>query len=147
MKLRSRTGILGLGGALLTLAVVGVALAGAPEVPKGPSIDFCPTTEQIESHLAQYGFDYKPTVSCTEDGVELTGAPAEEQLTAAEVEAQDRASLKGASRGPDVDGDPRTMEVVYPDGSGATILISADNPERFKDMTPAEFLELVYGDE
>jgi hypothetical protein len=38
------------------------------------------------------------------------------------------------------------MEIVYPDGSGGTIFISTEAPTRFKDITPEEFLKVVYGD-
>jgi hypothetical protein len=149
MRRGMRNRLLAAGSGLAMMALVGVAFAASgPQIPEGPYIDFCPTAEQIEAHLEQYGFDYKPTVACTEDGVELpdNGAGEEEALTAAEVEAKDRTALEGAARGPDADGDPRTIEIVYPDGSGGTILISTDDPERFKDMTPEEFLEAVYGD-
>lgn len=149
MKNRTRSGLLAIGSALTVTALVGVAFATGPDIPEGPFIDFCPTTEQIEAHLEQYGFDYKPTVACAENGVELpvSSAAEEEPLTAAEVEAHDRAILEGAQRAPEKDGDPTSMEIVFPDGSGGTIHISTDTPELLKDMTPAELVRIMYGDE
>ena len=149
MKPRTRTGLVAAGSGLAMMTVEGIAFAASGlDLPEGPYIDFCPSTEQIEAHLEQYGFDYKPTAACGEDGVALpdTGAAEAGALTPAEVEAQDRAALEGAARGADVDGDPRTMEIVYPDGSGGTIFISTEDPTRFKYMTPEEFLKVVYGD-
>lgn len=115
-------------------------------VPEGPFIDFCPTTEQIEAHLQQYGFDYKPTVACTEDGVELPAGD-DDALTAAESEAQLRAALDGATIGPDKDGDPRTVDLVLADGSGGTIFINADDPKEYEDMTIEEVRRMVFGSE
>ncbi|MGH3039683.1 MAG: hypothetical protein ACRDLZ_09845 [Gaiellaceae bacterium] len=74
--------------AFLLVLVVGAAAAGlaiaqigggdsstSPEsgdrgvgVPEGPFVDFCPTPEQVVSHLQIYGVDYKPTVPCSREG-------------------------------------------------------------------------------
>lgn len=131
---------------LITMATVGFGAAPQQtELPKGPYIDFCPTHEQIETHLEQYGFDYKPTVACTEDGEEL--APSnnggEESVTEEELFAAEKEALLTATRAPDTDGDPLTMEIVLADGTKTTIYIDG-NPEFFKGMTPAEYAKMIY---
>lgn len=102
MKRRTRSGLVAAGSGLAMMTDVGIAFAASGlDLPEGPYIDFCPSTEQIEAHLEQYGFDYKPTVACAEDGVALpdTGAAEASALTAAEVEAQDRAALRAPLAG------------------------------------------------
>ncbi len=147
MKPRVTLVVVAIAGGLALAGVMGVASAGSDaNLPEGPFIDFCPTAEQIEAHLAQYGFDYKPTVTCGEEGIQLPAGDPVSPMSDAEVEAHDRAVLEGAKRAPDTDGDPASMEVVLQDGSTAVIFIQTDNPEQFKGMTPAEFVKAVYGD-
>ncbi|MDP9069268.1 MAG: hypothetical protein M3N53_13115 [Actinomycetota bacterium] len=119
--------------------------------PKGPYVNFCPTPDQVEAHLAEYGFDYKPTVACTAEGQigpssSGEGAPdpgsAEEANNAAM--AREKAFLKGLTPGVDADGDPTTLEGIGPDGQEVVIFVQTTQPERFEGMTPAEFAEQVY---
>jgi hypothetical protein len=146
IRIRGKSVLIALASAVATLAVIGVAFAGSEEsTPKGPYIEFCPTMDQIEAYLAERGFDYKPTVACGENGQELAPAvnnesdpPSEKELFAAEKQ-----SLLTATRAPDTDGDPLTMEIILADGTKSVIFIQGD-PEFYKDMTPAEFAELVY---
>jgi hypothetical protein len=150
MKGRVRALAIASGSAVVTAALVMMATAGsgaAPqqvgdaqpadqaEVPEGPFIDFCPTTEQIEAHLEKYGFDYKPTVACGENGEELEAGESQPVDVDIEREAL-REALLTATRAPDTDGDPLTMEVVLADGTEVTIQIFGD-PKLFEDMTPA----------
>ncbi|MEX0755303.1 MAG: hypothetical protein WD556_09365 [Actinomycetota bacterium] len=140
-----KTWLIMLGSAAIASVVIGVASAGSngteAGVPEGPYVDFCPTTEQIEAHLEKYGFDYKPTVPCGEGGQELA---TDGNTVEPEEEAEEKAFLESARRAPDTDGDPATMEIKLPDGEEGVIYINTDNPERYKDMTPAEFAEEVY---
>jgi hypothetical protein len=141
MKL-SRSGILSFitAGALTTVVGVSFAASG-PDIPPGPSIDFCPTIEQIEAHLEEYGFDYKPTVPCGENGEELTGressAESESSVSMDQSREDLRQALLTARLAPDEDGDPLTMEIVLEDGSEATVHIFGD-ASLFEDVTPAE---------
>jgi hypothetical protein len=122
--------------------------------PRGPFVDFCPTPEQVEEHLAEYGFDYKPTVPCT-NGVQQRSSNAAavnpdppEQGAAnesdPEAKAREKAFLKSLRRGPETDGNPATIEGIAPDGEEVTIIIQTSNPELFRGMTPAEWAEKVY---
>jgi hypothetical protein len=145
MKRRTKTWLLSLGSALVTTAVVGVAFAAMrPEVPEGPSIDFCPTTEQIEAHLEKYGFDYKPTVACGESGEEVASGVEEDTESDEVVFAREKERLLRATRGEDVDGDPTTIEIVYADGTESVIFVQAENPTFWKDLTLDEVAELLY---
>jgi hypothetical protein len=120
------------------------------DLPPGPYIDFCPSQEQAEAHLQQYGFDYKPTVACTSEGEapvsDASGSAdlEDQELSDEQRDANEKALLMSARRAPDSDGDPATMEATLPDGRQITIFISTDNPERYRGMTPAEFAEEVY---
>jgi hypothetical protein len=147
-RLREKLGT-GLGVACLAVSVVltasALAIAGDDSVDEGPSIDYCPTTDQVEAHWEQYGFDYKPTVPCGENGEELESVGTV-TTTDAEAIAEDRALLESARLGEDVDGDPRTMEIVLPDGSGGTVFISTTDPDHYRNMTPSEFAEEIYGE-
>jgi len=148
MNRQGKAGAALVAGSFAFLAAAGVtALAGtngADEgIPPGPRIDFCPTTEQIEAHLEEYGFDYKPTVVCGENGEELgPSEPVDEEAEEAKAELR-KSDLLSATRVADNDGDPLTMEIVLKDGTEATIDIDGD-PKIFKDMTPAELAEVIY---
>jgi hypothetical protein len=117
-------------------------------VPEGPFVDFCPTPEQVESHLQIYGFDYKPTVACSSEGqiVQPDGAANPDELDdlpdSVRMERQD-ALLRSAERLPDLDNNPGTIEVRLPDGTEGQIIIYTDDSERFRNLTPAEFMDLV----
>lgn len=152
MRVPRRAALIATGSALVTFAAISVAVAGsgAPSLegvgtPKGPYVDFCPTLEQTEAHLAEYGFDYKPTVVCGEDGKVISSdTGSDDVLTDSEAFAQDKALLKSAKRLPDTDGDPATMEIELPDGSKGVIYINTGDPEHYRDMSPAEFAEEMY---
>ena len=158
MKGRGKAFAIGVASAVVTFALVSLATAGwgattppseatavdESGVPEGPFIDFCPTQEQIEAHLEKYGFDYKPSVACAEDGKELAPADdAEEGVSEEELFASEKQALLTATRAPDTDGDPLTMEIILADGTRTTIFIDGD-PKLFKDMTPAEYAQIVY---
>lgn len=124
------------------------------DVPRGPEVDFCPTPEQAQAHLEEYGFDYKPTVICTAEGevdvpegfVQADKEP-EKKLTKEEERAQlkeEKELLKSAKRAPEKDGDPATIEYVLPNGDEGTIYVQTSRPHLYEDMTPAEFAEEVY---
>ena len=154
-------GLAATGGVAAVLILFGFAQAqpssggrGGDRPPRGPFVDFCPTPEQVEDHLAEYGFDYKPTVPCT-DGVqrESTAAAARHpdppergaaNETDPQAKAREKAFLKSLTRGPEEDGNPATIEAVAPDGEEVTIIIQTSNPELFRGMTPAEWAERVY---
>lgn len=155
MNVRSKMGSVGAGVALATLTILGLASAQTPgdnpsgdSPPRGPFVDFCPTAEQTEAHLIEYGFDYKPTVACTSEG-EVQGsssdAPADQSAQESDEAwmARDKAFLQSLKPGPDRDGDPSTIEGVAPDGAPVTIFIQGE-PGWFGEMTPAEFAELMY---
>lgn len=116
------------------------------DVPEGPYVDFCPTLEQTEAHLKQYGFDYKPTVFCgSEDGGGGTTTGSDwDDLPASEREERENALLKSAEPAPDKDGDPTTIEGTLPDGRPIVISVSTSTPEKFEGMTPAEYVETQY---
>jgi hypothetical protein len=142
-----KSGVLTFITAAALTTLVGASFAAGPDIPRGPSIDFCPTTEQIEAHLEEYGFDYKPTVACGEDGQEFTGTTqaGEAEVSEAARFEQERERLLTAKRGPDVDGDPRTIEIIYSDGTEAGIIVQTDNPEYWDKLTPKELAEHLYG--
>jgi hypothetical protein len=129
-----------------TLGVAAYAVSAGPgseSIDPGPSIDYCPTPEQVEAHFEEYGFDYKPTVPCGENGEELPPveeppAPSEEELFSQEKEA-----IATATIAPDADGNPLTIELVLADGSKATMFVDG-NPKVYKDITPAELAEVLY---
>ncbi len=146
------------GGVLAMVVVAGTANpqvespgAGSGEpLPAGPHVDFCPTLEQAEAHLAQYGFDYKPTVACGSEGEVSVppgsgvGANSPADLPDPDAWEREKAFLESVRPAPDADNDPRTIEGIAPDGAPVTILIQTSDPELFKGMTPAEFAERVY---
>jgi hypothetical protein len=159
MNTRTKLGLVGAGAAFTTLAILGLASAQTPpggppdeRPPRGPYVDFCPTPEQVESHLAEYGFDYKPTVACTSEGKAVSVAGSRADASGAQsaqesdqaAPAREKAFLKSLRRGRDTDGDPATMEAVGPDGEEVVILIQTGRPQLFEGMTPAEFAEKVY---
>lgn len=143
--LKGKRGFLTLASALATTAIVGVAFAAGPDVPEGPYIDFCPTADQIEAHLEKYGFDYKPTVACGESGQEVTG-PGDSEASESDdvVFSREKERLLAAKRGPDLDGDPSTIEVIYADGTESTIFIQTDNPKYWDSLTLDEIAEILY---
>lgn len=149
MNRQGKAGVTLIAGSVAFIAAAGVAaMAGteaSADLPRGPYIDFCPTTEQIEAHLSEFGFDYKPTVPCGEDGKEAPPGPGDEEQPDSEEElfAAEKQTLLTATRAPDKDGDPLTMEIVLADGTRTTIFIMGD-PKLFKDMTPTEYAELIY---
>lgn len=139
-----------LGSALVTVAaglgVTAYAVSADREaIDPGPEIDYCPATEQIEAHFEEYGLDYKPTVPCGEDEQEVMATPDgdEESVSEDELFAAEREELLSATRAPEADGDPLTMEIVLEDGTKKTIFIEG-NPRLFEGMTPAELAELLY---
>lgn len=151
MTRQAKVGIALIAAGLTVFGVLGIAALAqtgggsqALDVPPGPSIDFCPTTDQIEAHLKEYGFDYKPTVPCGENGEELppvadpSDPPNEQALFAKEKKA-----IATATRAPDADGDPLSIELVLADGSKTTVFVDGD-PKLFKDITPAELAEVLY---
>ena len=148
---RSRKVGLGLAGVVAAMALaLGLANAqtASVTVPRGPYVDFCPSPEQVAVHAEKYGFDYKPTVSCTADG-EVESAEAERQAPPVAVpdavaRAREKAELSRLRRGPERDGDPATIEGVTPEGDEVVIIIQTSEPERFRGMTPAEFAERAY---
>ncbi len=160
MKGRVRALAIATGSAIVTVALVMMATAGsgaAPQpvgdaqpayqagLPEGPSIDFCPTTEQIEAHLEKYGFDYKPTVTCGENGQEVDAGESHPVDMDKEREAL-RDALLTATRAPDTDGDPLTMEVVLADGTEMTIIVDGD-PSLFEGISPADLANGNFAEE
>jgi hypothetical protein len=148
---RSRKVGLGLAGVVAATALaLGLASAqtGSVTVPRGPYVDFCPSPEQVAAHAEKYGFDYKPTVSCTADG-EVESTAAEGQAPPAAVpdavaRAREKSELSRLRRAPDTDGNPATIESVTPEGDEVVIIIQTSEPERFRGMTPAEFADKAY---
>jgi len=143
------------GAAFAALGLFGMAKAESPisnsaePLPPGPYVDFCPTPEQAEAHLALYGFDYKPTVACSREGEVAAGQSSDASRARAnerdpEAQKREKTFLQSLRRGPDTDGDPATMEAVGPDGEEVLILIQTGDPEQFRGMTPAEFASRVY---
>lgn len=150
--------VLGIAGLAATAAGT-VAIAGAQEesgdgasdIPKGPSVDFCPTPEQTEAHLKIYGFDYKPTLTCLRDGEAPPPTPEQQADTASDPDAglspadrlarlkQELLDSKPAST---EDGDPLTLEGVNADGERFQLEIQGD-PETFRGMTPEEFAKML----
>jgi hypothetical protein len=117
------------------------------DVPEGPYVDFCPTPEQTEAHLKQYGFDYKPTVLCTREG-QIPEAPRggdgdEDNLADSDRMARQDAEIRSSKRLPDLDNNPGTIEAELPNGQRLQIVPYTDDPERFRGMTPREFMDLV----
>ncbi len=116
-------------------------------LPAGPEVDFCPTQAQAEAHLAQYGFDDKPTVPCGVDGQVVpageipVGAEIDVPLSPAVVKARDDAFLRTLMPLPDSDGDPSTIEGLTPEGGEAAIFVQTTDPERFRGMTPRQFAD------
>ncbi len=136
---------------IVTLSLGAAALAGAgdkvPSTDPGPYINYCPTQDQVETHFEEFGFDYKPTGVCGEDGHQVSTPSAEESPRSnAEARKQARELLAGAERVPDGDGDPATMELVLSDGTHVMLTIEGDL-EYYADMTPAELAEAIYGEE
>lgn len=152
VRIPRKAALIAAGSALVTVTAISVAAAGSGAsssagagTPKGPYIDFCPTLEQAEAHLAEYGFDYKPTVVCGEDGTVISSDTGSEQaLTDEEALAKDKALLTSAKRLPDSDGDPTTMEIELPDGTEGIIYINTGDPDHYRDMSPADFANEVY---
>lgn len=108
-----------LAGAIAAFFIPILAIAaGRPnqDVPRGPVIDFCPSPEQIDAHLAEYGFDYKPQppngAVCSRDGeVRAPSDPAEDPTPVSEEERcrdQRQAYLESEPL-PDEDNDPLTF--------------------------------------
>ena len=158
MKGRVRALAIATGSAVVTIALVMMATAGSgatPQqagdaqpadqtgLPEGPFIDFCPTTEQIEAHLDKYGFDYKPTVPCGENGQELAVGGGSKPVDEEELFESRKKDLLSATLAPDADGNPLTMEIILADGTAAILFID-EVPELYEDMTPAEYAELTY---
>lgn len=121
---------------------------GEEGVPRGPRIDFCPTPTQSETHLERYGFDYKPTVTCTREG-EVVSPPAgdpndvdhDEGLSESELERREESALRSATP-TSHDGDPCTIDGE--DKNGAPIeIVPFVCPER--EVTPDEFADGVFG--
>jgi hypothetical protein len=147
---RSRRTMVVLGVAFLTVSValgVGAALAADSEneaIDRGPFIDYCPTLEQTEAHFSEYGFDYKPTVPCGENGEELSVvAEPSETPSEEEIFASEKQMIATAKRAPDRDGDPLSFELILADGRETTIEIDG-NPDFFEGMTPRELAEVLY---
>ncbi len=155
----TKLALVGATGAFASLALLGLASAQTPDgessaegTPRGPYVDFCPTREQVEEHLNEYGFDYKPTVACSSEGeVVVPREPraasgsdraADESNRAAM--AREKAFLQSLEPGPDTDGDPGTIEGIGPEGQEVVIYVQTSRPQDFADVTPAEFAEEVY---
>lgn len=140
------------GGAIASLGALGLASAGPGErPPRGPFVDFCPTPEQVEAHLEEYGFDYKPKRVCGIEGeVERGGPgmvqdnPGRDHESDQAAMAREKALLKSLTRGPETDGNPATIEAVTPEGEEVQIIVQTSDPSLFEGMTPAEFAEQVY---
>jgi hypothetical protein len=130
------------------VVVLGIATAQTDQpvsTSPGPSVDFCPTLDETEAHLAEYGYDYKPTVTCGRDGeVQASGPSDEEVLSDSEAQAREKELLTSAIPGPDFDGDPTTIEGILPDGTTLIITVATNDPKHYEGMTPAEFAEEVY---
>jgi len=140
-----------------TAAAVAVAWGGGAEgtaatsdVPEGPEVNFCPTPQQTEEHLKAYGFDYKPTVSCTADG-QVDSAPAQDPaepadpdsgLSQPERDQQEKQALLNARAVPS-DGDTCTIDGEYRDGEKVGILLMGPCPT--EEVTPQEFADGVFG--
>jgi hypothetical protein len=98
--------------------------AGGPNpeaVPQGPEVDFCPTPEQVEEHFKLYGFDYKPTVSCTREGEvkpagQLLPDDPDEALSDKEACEREKDLLLSAVPLRLHDHNPRTLYGRLPDG-------------------------------
>lgn len=122
---RPRGLLVGLGATVaIAFAAIGIATAQESEpepVPEGPEIAFCPSQEQSEAHLAQYGFDYKPTVAC--EGEELAAKPVEPMPDDPDGDLGGDAlmekmadELSRAEPLPDSDDNPNTLEGELPSG-------------------------------
>jgi hypothetical protein len=68
-------------------------------------------------------------------------------LPKAERADRSEASLRSAERAPDTDGDPTTVEVVYPDGTRGTVGISTTRPEALEGITTDELADMIYGED
>lgn len=117
-----------LAGGALALAGVGLGVgtwqataedfsSGSVSVPAGPVVDFCPTAEQIALHEQEYGFDYKPSVSCDGDKV----SPIKTQPERAGAEPDHLAECKALKKDllaatPIHDHDPAVLAARLPDG-------------------------------
>jgi hypothetical protein len=132
---RTRSSLLVLGGAIGAVAIVGVSFGASSS--EGRFIDFCPTTEQTEAHLQQYGYDYKPTVVCGEDGQEAVTSGSSRPIDTEQLLREWREALLHSTRALDTDGDPLSMEIILPDGTETTIQIFG-NADVFKNMTPQD---------
>jgi hypothetical protein len=119
----------------------GAGSSSAVDVPKGPEVDFCPTREQTQAHLEQYGFDYKPTVGCYLSRGEPTRAPSAPSdgdpadLPAAQACEHQKQLLESAKPLPDSDNNPATMAGKLPDGREVIVHVMTDDPKQFEDQT------------
>lgn len=152
MKSITKLSLILSGGVVASVGVIGLATAGPTErPPRGPHVDFCPTPEQVEQHLREEGFDYKPTRLCSVEGEVqrpgpgmAEGTPGRDHESDQAAMAREKALLKSLTRGPEKDGNPATIEAITPEGEEVTIMIQTSDPSLFEGMTPAEFAEEVY---
>lgn len=98
-------------------------------VPKGPRISFCPSPEQSDAHLEQYGFDYKPQlpegIACTDTG-EYHVPAGTEVPDPPKIPERDRCEqprAKQLSAVPIPNDDPLTMEGELRDGTRVGVSI------------------------
>lgn len=142
MNRRVTLGLVVAGTTVISIAALAAA-RNDTDVPEGPEVDFCPTQEQAEAHLEQYGFDYKPTVECDvpeEGDGDPSGEPApDDNLSSDEADAYYDEQLRAAEPLPDSDGDPTTIEGKLPDGREVTVIVEAGNPEEFEGMDIDEY--------
>jgi hypothetical protein len=116
------------------------APSATADVPEGPYVDFCPTPEQTEAHLAEYGFDYKPTVGCNREGKVESAGTGSNGDDANSVSDEQRCQhtkqlLESAKPVPDSDGDPTTMAGELPDGKEVAVDVMTDKPELYQGQT------------
>ena len=116
-------------------------------VPRGPFIDFCPSAEQTEAHLKQYGFEYKPVgVACNREGeVAPPATPIpddpDDSLSDKEACERDKQELLSAEPLDDHDGDPTTLRGRLPNGAEVIVGITAskDYAEKLRGMNIREY--------
>jgi hypothetical protein len=146
---------LGASAVAAAIALAGVGdgkTASSPEagvrddgVPEGPFVNFCPTPEQVESHLKLYGSDYKPTnIACTREGeasVRSSDKPpsGDDELTGKAADEYHDALIESARPAPDGDGDPTTIAGILPDGRAVIIFNSTSDPDKFAGVDIDEY--------
>jgi hypothetical protein len=118
-------------------------------LPLGPEIDFCPTVEQSKEHYDRYGFDYELTVHCTAEGGIASKAyvamldKRDAALPKKQLRDKRRAELMSATRIPDPDGDPTSIECARQGGKDTLLMKMLGDPERFRGLTCRELADIL----